>query len=49
MSDSPPREWRFYIDDMMSFAAKVAVYSDKLDQIAFVASGLNYDATIRNL
>jgi uncharacterized protein with HEPN domain len=49
MSDSTQREWRFYIDDMMSFAEKVAIYSDKLDQIAFVASGLNYDATIRNL
>jgi uncharacterized protein with HEPN domain len=46
MSD---REWNFYLDDMISFAEKVVVYTDGLDQNRFVASGLNYDATIRNL
>ena len=49
MSDTPPREWRFYIDDMIACAQKVAAYTDGLDQVAFVASGLNYDATVRNL
>lgn len=49
MFDAPPREWRFYIDDMIGFAQKVMAYTHGLDQPAFVASGLNYDATLRNL
>jgi uncharacterized protein with HEPN domain len=43
------REWRFYLTDMISFAEKVILYTDDLDQPTFVASGLNYDATVRNL
>lgn len=46
MSD---REWHFYLHDMISFAEKVVVYTESLDQNRFVASGLNYDATLRNL
>lgn len=49
MSKGADREWRFYLDDMIGFAEKVIVYTDGLDQERFVASGLNYDATIRNL
>ena len=49
MSDVPAREWRFYLDDMIGFAEKVIAYTDGLDQVSFVASGLNYDATVRNL
>jgi uncharacterized protein with HEPN domain len=49
MSDPPPREWRFYLDDMIGFAERVMLYTEGLDQSAFVASGLNYDATLRNL
>lgn len=48
MSDSAQREWRFYLDDMISFAEKVVAYTNRLDQAAFVASSLNYDATLRN-
>lgn len=49
MSDSAQREWRFYLDDMIGFAEKVAAYTNGLDQATFIASGLNYDATLRNL
>lgn len=49
MSKGAGREWRFYLDDMIGFAEKVIVYTDGMDQEKFVASGLNYDATIRNL
>lgn len=49
MSDSSRREWRFYLDDMIGFAGKVLTYTEGLDQAGFVASGLNYDATLRNL
>ena len=43
------REWRFYLDDMIGFAEAVLAYTDGLDQTGFVASRLNYDATLRNL
>ncbi|MGX2040947.1 HepT-like ribonuclease domain-containing protein [Methylocaldum sp. MU1018] len=49
MSDAMPREWRFYLDDMIGFVEKVLAYTRGLDQAAFEASGLNYDATLRNL
>jgi uncharacterized protein with HEPN domain len=43
------REWRFYIDDMIRFAENVIAYSEGFTQLDFVNSGLNYDATLRNL
>lgn len=49
MSDSTQREWLFYLDDMIAFAEKVISYTHGLDQDRFVSSGLNYDATVRNL
>ncbi|MDR4652785.1 MAG: DUF86 domain-containing protein [Nitrosomonas sp.] len=49
MSDASKREWRFYLDDMIEFAEKVLNYTDGFDQNDFVASGLTYDATLRNL
>ena len=49
MSDSAAHEWRFYLDDMIGFAEKVIAYTDRPDQVGFVASGLNCDATVRNL
>lgn len=38
-----------YIDDMIGFAEKVIAYTQGLDQDGFIASGLNYDASVRNL
>ena len=49
MSNSPPREWRFYITDMIVFAENVMSYTDGFDQDRFVESGITYDATLRNL
>ena len=49
MSEPLCREWRFYIDDMIAFAEKVVAYTNGLDQQAFVASGLVYDATLRTV
>ncbi len=49
MSESAPRAWRFYLDDMIACAEKVIAYTDGLDQVGFVASELHYDATLRNL
>ena len=51
MSDSGEarREWRFYLDDMIGFAGKILSYTAELDQAAFVANDIAYDATLRNL
>jgi uncharacterized protein with HEPN domain len=49
MSDPTQREWRFYLDDMIDSTGKVLAYTEGLDQAGFVASGLTYDATLRNL
>jgi uncharacterized protein with HEPN domain len=43
------REWRFYLDDMLAFAGRVLAYTDGIDQAGFLASGITYDATLRNL
>lgn len=43
------QEWRFYINDMIGFAENVMTYCDGLDLETFEKSGLNYDATLRNL
>ncbi|VAW57990.1 Protein of unknown function DUF86, BT0167 group [hydrothermal vent metagenome] len=34
---------------MRKFARNVLTYTEELDQAAFIASGLNYDATLRNM
>jgi uncharacterized protein with HEPN domain len=49
MSSDATRAWHFYIDDMIGFAERVIAYTEGLDQNRFVQSGLNYDATLRNL
>ena len=46
---SEPRAWYFYIDGMINFAQKALEYSNGLGQAGFFASGINYDATLRNL
>ncbi len=49
MSEPTQREWRFYVDDMIDFAGRVLAYTRDVDEGAFVANGLIYDATLRNL
>lgn len=49
MSDTTPREWYFYLNDMIDFANKVLAYTEGLNQQEFIADGLTYDATLRNL
>lgn len=43
------RDWRMYLDDMITFAEKVLVYTEDVDRPQFEESGLTYDATVRNL
>ena len=51
MSDASrgPREWRFYVKDMIECAEKVLVFTDGMDQDTFLKETLTYDATLRNL
>lgn len=49
MSEPAQRAWWFYLDDMIACVEKVLTYTNRLDRAAFVASGLHYDATVRNL
>lgn len=44
-----PRGWRFYVEDMIGFCERVRDYTAGLDQTAFNASPIRYDATLRNL
>jgi len=44
-----PREWAFYLDDMIGFTEKVLHYTSSLDQDGFLSNGLIYDAALRNL
>lgn len=43
------REWRFYVDDMLTFARKAQTYTQGITQAEFVADERTFDATLRNL
>lgn len=49
MSETPLREWRFYISDMLGFTENVISYTAGFDQQRFENSGITYDATVRNI
>ena len=49
MSDQQPREWRFFLDDMIGFTKKALEYTQNLDRTGFVNENITYDATLRNL
>ena len=43
------REWRLYVQDMLEFGQKAMTYTDGMDETAFIADALTYDATLRNI
>ena len=47
--DQTPREWRFYLGDMIGFACNALSYTAGLSKAGFVADSRTYDATLRNL
>lgn len=49
MSETPLREWRFYISDMLGFTENIISYTAGFDQQCFENSGITYDATVRNI
>lgn len=38
--ETPEREWRFFLDDMITCAEKVIAYIGELDQAGFEADGI---------
>lgn len=44
-----PREWGFYVEDMIAFCDKVVAYNTGVDRAGFAAEPMRYDATLRNL
>lgn len=48
-SSGEPRQWDFYLKDMINFAEKVQHYIEGLDLLSFLADSRTYDATLRNL
>ena len=48
-AESGPREWRFYVQDMIELCGRVLSYTEGLDQRTFLADRRTYDATLRNL
>ena len=51
MSDAEQQSpaWDFYIEDMLEFGEKVLSYTDGLNEAAFLADGLTYEATLLNI
>lgn len=49
MSDAVGRTWHLYIGDMLTFCERLLSYVDGLTKEHFLADGLTYDATLRNL
>ena len=51
MSDAgePPRDWRFYITDMIGFGENVSSFTDGMDLNAFIEDARTYHAVVRCL
>lgn len=43
------RDWRIFLDDILECCRRVRTYTAGMDQSAFVANQLVYDAVLRNL
>ena len=39
-TEQRPREWHFYVNDMIEFGEKVLFYTEGMDQAGFIASTL---------
>ena len=43
------REWRLYLQDMITFCEKISQYTSGLDQADFLADSRTLDATLHNI
>lgn len=46
---TPPRAWRFYLDDMIEFCEKVQSFTKGFNQEDFEGNAMCFDATVRNI
>ncbi len=47
--DDGTNDWRYYLDAMITFARKVHVYTQRLEERRFAGNDVIFDATLRNL
>ncbi len=47
--DGAAREWRFYIEDMITFCQRVQSFTQGITREEFVNEPMRYDATVRNI
>lgn len=46
---APPREWRFYIEDMIGFCERILLFNHGTSRAEFASEPMRYDATLRNI
>ena len=44
-----PREWRFYVHDMIGFCERILAFTQGTGGAEFPADAMRYDATVRNI
>lgn len=44
-----PREWRFYVNDMIGFCERILAFTQGTGRAEFPADAMRYDATVRNI
>ncbi|HQS90497.1 MAG: nucleotidyltransferase [Polaromonas sp. 39-63-203] len=44
-----PREWRFYVHDMIGFCERILAFTRGTGRAEFPADAMRYDATVRNI
>jgi uncharacterized protein with HEPN domain len=49
MPSSSERDPRLYVEDMLAFCERALSYVNGMNQSTWVADGMRYDATLRNL
>jgi uncharacterized protein with HEPN domain len=50
MSDATsPREWHFYVNDMIGFCERILAFTQGTGRTEFPADTMRYDATVRNI
>jgi uncharacterized protein with HEPN domain len=44
-----PREWHFYVNDMVGFCERILTFTQGTERTEFPADAMRYDATVRNI
>jgi len=46
---TPPRKWRFYVEEARVFCDKVPVFAKRPDRVSFAADPTRWDAMLRSI